>query len=153
MTDPTRPASPPSPFQPRPAGPRPGGGGCSKPALLGCGAFLVLLGIGAVIFVVKSTDIARWWFHKVEAQVATQLPPDLPAADRERLHAAFAGLDRGLASGKLDPAGLQQLQTQLGQVIGKPNRQLTRQDVAGLTAALERLAGKTSASPATPPGP
>ena len=85
--------------------------------------------------------------------MATQLPPDLPAADRERLHAAFAGLDRGLASGKLDPAGLQQLQTQLGQVIGNPNRQLTRQDVAGLTAALERLAGKPPAPAATPPSP
>src|SRR6185369_10321914 len=99
MTDPS---SPPSPWNPRPAGPRPGGGGCSKPALLGCGAFLLLLGVLAIAFIIKAPDFLRWWFGKLEAQVITQLPPDLPAADRARLLAAFAAVDHGVASGKLD---------------------------------------------------
>jgi len=64
------------------------------------------------------------WSTRSRPQVATQLRPTSgggPRAAARRL----AGLDRGLASGK-STAGLQQLQTQLGQVIGKPNRQLTR---------------------------
>ena len=140
MTDPS---SPPSPWNPRPAGPRPGGGGCSKPALLGCGCVLLLMGALAVGFILKAQDIVRWWFGKLEAQVMTQLPPDLPAADRERLHAAFADVDRGMKSGKLDPSALQQMQNKIVQLGSKPNRQLTRQDVVELTNALERLAGKT----------
>ena len=143
MTDPS---SPPSPFNPRPAGPRPGGGGCSKPALVGCGAVLLLIGVLAVVFIFKAPDFLRWWFGKLETQVMTQLPPDLPAVDRERLRTAFADVDRGMKSGKLDASGLQQMQAKLVQLGSKPNRQLTRQDVVELTNALERLAGKT------PPG-
>jgi hypothetical protein len=158
MTDPgkfsspdSRPPAPPSPFQPRAAGPRPGGGGCSKPALLGCGGALVLLGILAVVFVFKAPDFLRWWFGKLEAQVMTQLPPDLPAADRAHLKAAFAGVENGVGSGKLDPAGLQQMQKKLVELGSKPNRQLTRDDVLELTAALERLVGKAPVPPAPPP--
>ena len=154
LSNPPNPSNVPSPFNPRPVGPRPGGGGCSKPALLGCGAVLVLLGIAAVAFIVKAPDFLRWWFSKLEQQVMTQLPPDLPAVDRERLHQAFADLDHGMSSGKLDAAGLQQMQAKLVQLGSKPNRQLTRQDVIELTAALERLAGKTPppypAEPAKP---
>jgi len=45
----------PSPFNPTPAAPSTGGGrGCSKPLFIGCGALLVLLGICAIVFVVKA---------------------------------------------------------------------------------------------------
>jgi hypothetical protein len=123
---------------------------------VGCGCVLLLIGAAAIFFVLKAQDIVHWWFGKLEAQVMTQLPPDLPAVDRERLRAAFADVDRGLKSGKLDASGLQQMQAKLVQLGSKPNRQLTRQDVIELTAALERLAGKTPpphpAEPASPPG-
>ena len=151
MTDPgdsRSPLSPPSPFNPRPLGPRPGGGGCSKPALLGCGGVLLLLGILAIVFVFKAPDFLRWWFGKLETQVMSQLPPDLPAVDRERLRTAFKDVDHGIATGKLDAGGLQQMQQKLVQIGSKPTRQLTRQDVLELTAALERLVGKTP-----PPAP
>ncbi len=151
--DPQSPSSPPSPFNPRPLGPRPGGGGCSKPALLGCGAVLLLLGIAAVVFIVEAPHLLRWWFGKLQAQVLSQLPPDLPAADRERLLAAFKDVDHGIATGKLDAGGLQQMQQKLVQLSSKPNRQLTREDVLELTAALEHLVGKTPAPPASAPGP
>ena len=155
MTDPgsdpsqQSPQTPPSPWNPRPAGPRPGGGGCSKPLLVGCGVFLLLLGVLAVAFLVKAPDFLHWWFGKLEAQILTQLPPDLPAVERDRLHNAFAAVDRAMKSGKLDPTGLQQVQTKLMEIAGKPNRRLTAQDVRELSTALERLAGKT---PQPPPG-
>jgi hypothetical protein len=151
--DPGWQAGPPSPFTPRPTPPGPPSGrGCSKPTLIGCGALLVLLGIGAILFMVKAPAILRWWFGKLEAQVMGQLPPDLSAAERERLHDAFAAVDRGVASGKLDAAGLQQMQKKLVQLGSKPNRQLTREDVRELTVALERLAGRAP-SPAPPERP
>jgi hypothetical protein len=163
MTDPgdrfspSNSSSPPSPFNPRPTGPRPGGGGCSKPALVGCGAVLLLVGVLAIVFVFKAPDLLRWWFGKLEAQVMNQLPPGLPAADREHLRAAFADVDHGIASGKLNSSALQLMQQKLVQLGSKPNRQLTRQDVIELTAVLERLVGKTPApapaEPASPPSP
>jgi hypothetical protein len=152
--DPQSPSSPPSPFNPRPLGPRPGGGGCSKPALLGCGGVLLLLGILAIVFVFKAPDFLRWWFGKLQAQVLSQLPPDLPAADRQRLLVAFKDVDHGIATGKLDAGGLQQMQQKLVQLSSKPNRQLTRQDVLELTEALEHLVGKKPApAPAEPASP
>jgi hypothetical protein len=150
MTDPGDPqsqSSPPSPFNPRPLGPRPGGGGCSKPALLGCGGVLLLLAILAIVFVFKAPDFLRWWFGKLETQVMSQLPPDLPAAEREHLRTAFKDVDHGIATGK-------QMQQKLVQIGSKPNRQLTRDDVLELTAALERLVGKTpAAAPESPAAP
>ena len=116
------------------------------------------MGVLAIVFVFKAPDFLRWWFGKLEAQVMNQLPPELPAADREHLRAAFADVDHGIATGKLDASGLQLMQQKLVQLGSKPNRQLTRQDVVELTAALERLVGKTPApaepaSPASPPVP
>jgi hypothetical protein len=149
--DPPSPSSPPSPFNPRPLGPRPGGGGCSKPALLSCGVVLLLLVIATIALIAEAPHLLRWWFGKLQSQVLSQLPPDLPAADRQRLSVAFRDVDHGIATGKLDASGLQQMQQKLVQLSSKPNRQLTRQDVLELTTALERMVGKTPSPP--PAGP
>jgi hypothetical protein len=149
--DPPSPSSPPSPFNPRPLGPRPGGGGCSKRALLGCGVILLLLAIAVIVVFFEAPNVFRWWFGKLQSQVLSQLPPDLPAADRQRLNVAFRDVDHGIATGKLDAGGLQQMQQKLVQLSSKPNRQLTRQDVLELTTALERMVGKTPSPP--PAGP
>lgn len=146
-----------SPFQPRPAGvpgipPPPGSpsrGGCSRPLLVGCAVALVLLGIGAVVFLVKAPSIAQWAFTRMEAEVVSRLPADLPREDRERLERAFAAVRQGLESGKVEVANLQPTQAKLLEVAGKPPGQVTREDVQELTESLERLAG----IPATPPPP
>ena len=56
----------------------------------------IFLGALAVTYMVKAPHLLHWWFGKLETQILTQLPPDLPAADRERLHAAFRDVDRAM---------------------------------------------------------
>lgn len=136
----------PSPFQPRPVPPPPvpggrSGGGCSRPLLLGCAVVLVLLGIGAVVFLVKARDLAQWAFTRMESEISARLPADLPAGDRERLARAFEGVRQGLESGRLDVASLQPAQAKILEISGKPQGQVTHDDVRELTERLERLAG------------
>src|SRR5215217_3870900 len=133
----------PSPFQPRPLGPRDprdpaARGGCSRPLLVGCAVALVLLGIGAVVFLVKAADIAQWAFSRMEADVESRLPADLPQADRERLKRAFAAVREGLESGRVEIASLQPTQAKLLEVAGKPQGQVTRDDIREPTESLER---------------
>jgi hypothetical protein len=138
MTDPH---DVPSPFQPQPQpiGPREtSGGGCSRPLLLGCAVLLVLLGIGAVVFVVKARDFVQWGFNRMETEVMARLPTGLPAADRERLAAAFAAVRQGLAEDRVDLANLQPAQAKILEIAGKPQGQVTRDDVRELTERLER---------------
>jgi len=142
-----------SPFQPQPISPRDPAAphrGCSKPALVGCGLLLVLLGLGAILFIVNAQGITAWWLRLLEKQVQTQLPPDATAQDRERLRAAFADVRRALETQKIDAAALQQVQTRVLQ-IAKKTGQVSRQDILDLTAALERLAGKSPPPQPSPP--
>jgi hypothetical protein len=144
--EPRDPAVPPSPFRPQPVTPRAPGApssksGCGRPLLIGCGAALILLGIGAVVFLLKAPAIAQWAFSRLEAEIAPKLPPDLPAADRQRLTRAFAAVREGLATGRIDLASLQPVQARLTAVAGKPQEQVTQDDIRGLTESLEKLAG------------
>jgi hypothetical protein len=139
---------PPSPFQP--GAPR-SGGGCSKPALLGCGAVLVLLGIAAVVFIFKAPTMLRWVFDKVEAQVLAQAAPDVTAEEKARLQQAFDAAAQAVASDKADPIKAQKLNSGLMEV-GQPGRRASKEDVRRLTEALEDLAGKEK-SPDAPRAP
>ena len=78
---------PTTPFADAPIEPR--AGGCSKPALIGCGVVFLLLGIAGLVFVLKAKNLLVWSLEKVRAGNAANLPADATAADRERFNAAF----------------------------------------------------------------
>lgn len=148
---PAEPPRPPAPFGDQPVEPR--SGGCSKPALIGCGVVFLLLGIAGLVFVLKAKNLLVWSLEKVEEGIAANLPPDATAADRERFSAAFVAAKARIEEGRIDPAALQSLQRELMQAVQQPRGQLTRQQLLELTAALERvgaIAPAVEEGPATP---
>jgi hypothetical protein len=146
MTDPNAP----SPFRPNPTTPATGGrGGCSKPLFVGCGILLLLLGIGAIVFVVRAPALFQWWLRIVEEKVTAVVPDDVTPEERAALHHAFADMGQAFAhGGQPDARYLQRFQTELMAVISKPKGQVTRQEILELTRVLELTAGKR-----VPPAP
>src|SRR5581483_12280882 len=107
MTQPADPAALPPLPEPFAAAPRPlRGAGCSRGALIGCGVLIALLGISMVALTARGNAIVDWFFQRVEAKVDTNLPHDLPAADRDALAAAFRHLHDAMNSGRVDTAAL-----------------------------------------------
>jgi hypothetical protein len=138
MSEPTLPPPPPRPFE---AGPRGSPAGCGKPLLIGCGLLSVLLGLAAILFVVKAKSILAYAMTKLEAQVLDSLPAEVSEEERSRLEAAFAAAARRIESGRIDPARLQALQAELVAAAERaPRGKLTRADVAELQAELDRFA-------------
>lgn len=142
----------------KPAGGKPDlvpslGGGVrpGRVALIGCGTVLFLLGIAAIVFLLKADDFVGWVFGSIEETVAERLPEDLPADERARLDRAFAAATARLEAGEGDTAALRRLQSKLvGIVRSAEDRPLTREEVAEITAALEEIAG-TAPDPNAPP--
>jgi len=146
-----------SPFNPTPAAPSAGGGrGCSKPLFIGCGALLVLLGICAIVFVVKAPALFEWWLRVVEQKVMTVVPDDVTPDERAALQKGFADLGGVFRhGGQPDAHYLQPFQSKLMQIVGKPKGQVTRQEILDLTRILEQTAGKkpVPAPEGAPPEP
>ena len=142
---PSFPSDPPAaaPFAPRPLESR--GGGCSKPALIGCGALFLLLGVAGLVFVFNAKSLLNWSLGKMEPAILANLNPDVTEADRERFVAAFAASRAAIDSGKLDPAALQALQRELLKAVQQPKGTVSREEILALTLALERVAGIGSA--------
>ncbi len=142
----------PSPFRPQPAAPAGGRGGCSKPVFIGCGALLLLLGICAIVFVVKAPALFQWWLKLVEEKVMAVAPPDVTAEDRAALHQGFVALGGVFAhGGQPDAHYIQTFQSKLLEVLGKPKGQVTRQEILDLTRILELTAKKRPPAPPPPP--
>lgn len=121
-------------------------GGAWRPGrvmLLGCGALLVLLGVAAIVFLLKADDFVGWVFGSIEETVIERLPPDLPAAERQRLEAAFDAATARMAAGEADPEALRRLQGELSAIVREAgdDRSLSRAEVAEIIAALEAVAG------------
>lgn len=136
------------PFAPAPASPP---GGCGKPMLVGCGVLAILLGVGAIVFVVKAKSLLAYALGKLQAEVEAHLPEDLDANERQRLEAGFAATLARVRSGQIDPERLQTLQAELLDAAERSSRdQLTRDDVRTLIVALEEFAG---IEPAAEPPP
>ena len=141
----------PSPFRPQPAAPAGGRGGCSKPVFVGCGALLLILGIGAIVFVVKAPALFQWWLKLVEEKVTAVVPADVTPEERAALHQSFVDLGGVFAHGSQpDAHSIQSFQTKLLEVLGKPKGQVTRQEILDLTRILELTAGKRPPAPARP---
>lgn len=140
MTEPA--PAPESPFAPSSEPTTPAGGGCGKPLILGCGLLLVLVGVAAVLFVLKLPTIVAWAFHRMEDQIVRQLPDDVTPADRERLKQAFEDAAAALREGEVAPAAAERVQSKLLEVARKKPSEIDRQDILQLSEALEEMAGK-----------
>ena len=64
--------------------------GCSRPALLGCGVLILLLGAASILFLVKADDLFDWAVRQFEAQINEQLPEEISAEERARLEKDLA---------------------------------------------------------------
>ena len=142
----------PQPFSEQPQEPP---GGCGRPVLIGCALVVVLLGLLLLGFLWKARDLMpalfRWSLDQFEQQVAANLPPDLPEADRQRLADAFDAAAASVEDGSADAAGLQRLQGKLLETA-RAGR-LTREQVLDLTEALEAVAGQRAPPAAPEPQP
>ncbi len=139
------------------------GGGCQKPLLVGCGVLALLLGIAAVVFVVKAKDVLAYAINQLRTEVMAHLPEDAPAdrpKSRGRLrrgprpHAqrrARSGVAAGAAEeahrcglGRFDPKpdsrGARRSDRRAGQVQSAVGRRASRRP-AGVPAR-ERWPGR-----------
>lgn len=145
MTEPSPPPlppPPPAPFAPdRPAS----SGGCGRAALIGCGVVTLLVGALAIFFLMKANELLGWTLGQMQAQLLARAPADFGAEDRQRLESAFARASAAVKSGAIDPAALQALQRQflaLSEKVGQG--QVTRDDLLGIAAALEKVPQEAS---------
>lgn len=139
---PSTPASPFHPGQPRP----PGGASRTRPLLIGCGAALILLGIAAVVLVVKLPEFVDWMFARLEGQILAKLPADVTPEERQRLDQAFDAAAQAIGERTADPVKAEALNSVLMD-FAQAGRKITREDVLKLTQALEEVAGKKSQGP------
>lgn len=110
--------------------------------MVGCGALAVLVGIAAIVFVLKAKDLLTWTMEKLEDQVVAALPEDVTDEERGRLARGFDAAIAKIRAGEIEPPSLTALQRQLQQAAEKaPSKQLTREDVLDLLSALERVGG------------
>lgn len=131
-----------NPFNPTPVASRPAGrSGCSKPLLIGCGAVLLLLGIGLVLMIYNAPKIVQWSFQAMEQDILGRLGPDVTPEDRAGLVAAFADAREAVSRNQVDVTKLQPFQNKVMEVA-PANKKLSREEVLELTRALEELAGK-----------
>jgi hypothetical protein len=134
-------STPPAPFHP--GQPRRGGPSRTRPLLIGCGAILVLLGIGAVVLIVKLPELVDWMFHQLEGQILAKLPPDVSPEERQRLGKAFDDAATAIGERRANQAKAEELNAVLMD-FARAGRKITRPDVLRLTRALEETAGKRS---------
>ncbi len=127
---------PPPPFTPAPLELKERSG-CRKALLFGCGGLFLILALGLGGMIVKAPELMRALLVYLEDDTTAKIAPAVPAAERERLHQAFVAA-RAHPMRIEDPEGLKALQTKILELSAKT--ELSREDVAGLTAALERFA-------------
>lgn len=147
MEPPKAPSTPAAPFHP--GQPRPGGPSRTsrtRPLLIGCGALLILLGIGAVVLIVKLPAFVDWMFHTLEGQVLAKLPPDTTPEERARLDKAFDAAADAIGNRRANQAKAEELNGVLMD-FARAGRKITREDVRKLTQALEETAGKKPSPP------
>jgi len=109
---------------------------------------LVLLGIAAIVFVVKAKDLLAWGMERIEAQVMATLPEDVTPEERVRLERGFDVALQKISLGEVEPPALNALQKQLVQAAEKSSEgKLTRDDALDLLSALERVGGLLEPEP------
>ncbi len=139
------------PFSPR--GPQSKWTGNSRWALLGCGALIVLLGIGSVVFLLKAKDLFGWMMNELEAQVEESLPADITEPERQELAEAFDAVVDAVEEDRADVVALQDLQKMLREALGDGPKRFSRKEIQGLIEALDRVSGREPGDTADDPPP
>lgn len=128
------------PFSPQ--GPQPRGGSGTRWALIGCGALIVLLGIGSVVFLLKAKDLFGWMMGELEAEVMESLPANITDSEERELAAAFEAAVEAVRQDRVSPAALQDLQGILRDALQDGPNRLSREEVRSLIEALDRVSGR-----------
>ena len=147
--------TPASPFNPGAPQVVRDGPGCSKPALIGCfvAVPLLLVVLVAGLLMVEKPAVMRWMFRTYESAITPRLPADLSAAERARLHAAFAAAGRSSLGSQADFENLQRFQ-HLMLRLASSDVHITHHDVEALSSVLEALGhAPPPPGPAAPPLP
>lgn len=137
------------PFSPQ--GPRSKWTGNSRWALFGCGGLLLLLGVGSIVFLIKAKDLFGWMMGELEARIEQSLPANITETERQELSLAFAAVVEAVQEDRADAVALQELQKLLREALGDGPTRLSREEVRGLIAALDRVSGRTPSDGFDPP--
>jgi hypothetical protein len=114
--------------------------GCSRPALLGCGAAVLITAVLFLLLIVYARDLFEWSFRQSSQQILESLPADVTPAEEERLRRALDGVSRAVTEGEVDIRGLQEFLDAFSLATQK-GEGMTREDVLEATRALEAVAG------------
>lgn len=115
---------------------------------------LALLGVAAIVFVVKAKDLLAWTMGELRTQVTSALPAEVTEAERARLQRGFDAAVEKIRKGEVEMPALKALQLQLTNAAEKaPRGQLTHDDVLDLLSALERVGGLLEPAPVVPDAP
>ena len=139
-SDPQLDSQPSIPFAATPT--QPAGGGCGRVGVIGCGVVTLLLGIAAIVFLLKAGDLFAWAMTQFEVEITKALPEDCTESDRRNLREAFASAGDAVRAGDFDPGALQSLQAKLRESLLDEDSLLTREQVLELTAILRQVAGE-----------
>lgn len=139
------------PFSPE--GPQSKWFGGPRWALLGCGALILLLGIGSVVFLLKAKDLFGWMMNELEAQVMESLPANITEPEIEELTAAFDAVVEAVQEDRANVVELQELQRMLRESLGSGPKRFSREEVQSLIEALDRVSGRNGGEDADRPEP
>lgn len=146
MTDTSPGIEDPTPFAPRSAVTLPAGR--VRRRLIGCGAALAVLALVVLVAVWKAPDLFRWSMERVEQEVNAALPEEVGPAERRRLERAFDDAREAVLAGRARAGDLSRLKEELDRLNERGLENLSGEDVARLTAALERVAAAADDGPA-----
>ena len=108
--------------------------------MIGCGVLTLLMGLAAVVFLLKAEDLFGWAMESFQTQVLQSLPADLEDDDAKRLSAAFDSAILAVKAGKVDPRALQRMQEELRQSLWESGDTLSPDQILRLTESLEDVA-------------
>jgi len=137
------------PFSPE--GPQSKWSGGPRWGLLGCGAMILLLGIGSVVFLLKAKDLFGWMMSELETQVMESLPANITEPEVQELSAAFDAAVEAVREDRANVVALQDLQKMLREALGNGPNRLSREEVQNLIGALDRVSGRTAGDDADRP--
>lgn len=110
----------------------------SSPALSGCTALLLLLGLAALVFPFFADGLLVGVVRSWQAEVETRLPADLPDDERTALAWAFEDAIYAVQTGDHDQDALERVRDRV-----KGGADLDRRGVVELTRDLRAVAGRS----------